>query len=62
MASLKITQTRGRVGLSPSQRANLKALGLKRPHHSVVHEDSKSVRGMINKVRHLVAVEEVAGE
>ncbi|AIG63678.1 50S ribosomal protein L30 [Corynebacterium atypicum] len=60
--ALKITQTRGRVGLRPNQRANLEALGLKRPHQSVIREDSKSVRGMINKVRHLVAVEEVAGE
>ena len=60
--ALKITQTRGRVGLNPIQRANLEALGLKRPHHTVVQPDNGATRGMIQKVRHLVAVVEVAGE
>lgn len=38
-------------------RKTLSSMGLHRMNHSVVHEDSLSVRGMINKVRHLVKVE-----
>lgn len=60
--SLKITQFKSTAGTTPKQRANLEALGLKRISHSVVHQDSESARGMINVVRHLVTVEEVAGE
>ncbi|MCZ9309385.1 50S ribosomal protein L30 [Corynebacterium uberis] len=60
--ALKITQVRGTVGSNPKQRANLEALGLKRIRHSVVKPDNAAVRGQINVVRHLVDVEEVAGE
>lgn len=60
--ALKITQKRGLVGANPKQRKNMAALGLKRINHSVVHNDNSAVRGMINVVRHLVEVEEVAGE
>jgi large subunit ribosomal protein L30 len=40
------------------QRATLRGLGLRRLHHRVLLEDTPSVRGMIDKVKHLVAVEE----
>lgn len=60
--ALKITQTRGLVGTTPNQKANIEALGLKRIHHSVVQKDTPAIRGIIQKVRHLVTVEEVAGE
>ncbi|MBC3186024.1 50S ribosomal protein L30 [Corynebacterium sp. zg-331] len=60
--ALKITQIRGIVGANPKQKANLEALGLKRIRHSVIKKDNAAVRGQINKVRHLVVVEEVAGE
>ena len=40
----------------------VEALGLKRINHSVVRNDTPAVRGMINVVRHMVSVEEVAGE
>lgn len=60
--ALKITQIRGRVGTNPKQKANLEALGLRRIRHSVVKPDNKAVRGQIQVVRHLVEVEEVAGE
>ncbi|MCH6196633.1 50S ribosomal protein L30 [Corynebacterium mastitidis] len=60
--ALKITQIRGIVGANPKQKANLEALGLKRIRHSVIKQDNAAVRGQINMVRHLVVVEEVAGE
>ncbi|AZA09973.1 MULTISPECIES: 50S ribosomal protein L30 [Corynebacterium] len=60
--ALKITQKKGLVGANPKQRKNMTALGLKRINHSVVREDSAAVRGMIHIVRHMVEVEEVAGE
>ena len=60
--ALKITQVKGTVGTSKKQKDNLRSLGLKRIRHSVVQPDPPQVRGMINVVRHLVTVEEVAGE
>lgn len=60
--ALKITQKKGLVGANPKQRKNIEALGLKRINHSVVRQDNAATRGMINVVRHMVVVEEVAGE
>ena len=60
MPKLKVTQLRGLPGKQERQRATVRALGLKRIRHSVVHEDRPEIRGMIAKVRHLVEVEEVA--
>jgi large subunit ribosomal protein L30 len=48
------------AGKQSRQRATVRALGLKRVRHSVVHDDRPEIRGMIAKVRHLVTVEEVA--
>ncbi|CAB0851210.1 50S ribosomal protein L30 [Corynebacterium diphtheriae] len=60
--ALKITQHKGLVGANPKQRKNMAALGLKHINHSVVHQDTPVVRGIVNVVRHMVSVEEVAGE
>ena len=60
MARLKVTQRRGMTGKQARQRATVRALGLKRVRHSVIHEDRPEIRGMIAKVSHLVDVEEVA--
>ena len=60
--ALKITQTKGLVGTKPKQRNSMRSLGLTRIGQSVVREDSPIVRGQINVVRHMVEVEEVAGE
>ena len=60
--ALKITQVKGLVGTKPNHRKNIEALGLKRIVQSVVKQDTPIVRGMVHKVRHLVTVEEVAGE
>jgi large subunit ribosomal protein L30 len=59
VAKLKVTQMRGLPGKNQRQRATVRALGLKRIRHSVVQEDRPEIRGMIEKVRHLVHVEEV---
>ncbi|WP_414121156.1 50S ribosomal protein L30 [Corynebacterium nuruki] len=60
--ALKITQRKGTVNTKQKQRDSLRSLGLKRIGQSVVREDTPVVRGMINTVRHMVEVEEVAGE
>ena len=62
MSKLRITWIKSSIGYEESQRKTLKTLGFHRLNQSVVHEDSNSVRGMINKVRHLVKVEEELGE
>lgn len=60
--ALKITQRKGTVGAKPKQKESLRSLGLRRINASVVRPDTPAVRGQINVVRHLVEVEEVAGE
>jgi large subunit ribosomal protein L30 len=56
---LKITQTRSYIGRPEDQRQTLKALGLRRIRHAVVHNDTPQIRGMVRKVIHLIRVEEV---
>lgn len=51
-----VTQVRSGIGHSWRMRATLEALGLRHPHHTVVHEDSPALRGQIKRVRHLVRV------
>ena len=59
MAQLKVTQTKSLIRQSARQKRTMEALGLRRMHQSVVHEDTPQVRGMIRKVHHLVVVEAV---
>ena len=59
MAKLKITYTKSMIGRPESQRRIIRSLGLSRLHQSVVHHDTPTIRGMINKVPHMVTVEEV---
>ena len=56
--TLKVTQTGSPIGRTDDQLATLKGLGLNKRHRSKVLEDTPAVRGMINKVRHLVRVED----
>ncbi|WP_138420160.1 50S ribosomal protein L30 [Aquibacillus sediminis] len=56
---LEITLTRSVIGRSESQKATVKTLGLKKIRQSVVREDTPALRGMIDKVSHLVSVKEV---
>jgi len=59
MAKLKITQIRSTIKRNEKQKRTIKALGLRRLHHTVVHPDVSQIRGMIRKVAHLVRVEEM---
>ncbi len=57
MARLYVVWVKSGIGYNRIQRRTLKALGLHRLNQSVVHNDCASVRGMINRVKHLVRVE-----
>ena len=61
-ADLKVTQTRSQIGGKHHQRESLRTLGLRRIGASVVRPDTPQNRGLINAVRHLVAVEEVSND
>ena len=56
---LKVTWSKSSIGYAEDQKRTIKALGLKRLRHTVEHDDTPAVRGMMLKVRHLVTVEEV---
>jgi large subunit ribosomal protein L30 len=60
MGRLKVTYVRSVIGQKPDQERTVQALGLRRLHQTVEHEDSPQLRGMVHKVRHLVKVEELA--
>ncbi|MDE5579234.1 MAG: 50S ribosomal protein L30 [Alistipes sp.] len=62
MAKLKITQIKSRIGATERQCRNLDALGLKKINASVEHEDSAIIKGMLERVKHLVKVEAVAAK
>ena len=58
MARLRITLVKSLIGRPQDQRVTVRTLGLRKLNSSVEREDSPQVRGMINKVRHLLRVEE----
>jgi large subunit ribosomal protein L30 len=59
MTQLEIRQTKSAIGRLPKHRGTLRALGLKRIGHTVVHEDTPVIRGMVNKIAYLLEVREV---
>ena len=59
MAKLKITQVKSKNGATERQIANLVSLGIRRLHQTVEVELTPVTKGMIEKVRHLVVVEEI---
>lgn len=56
MATIKIKQTKSRIGAPIDQKRTLNALCLTKMNHVVEKEDTPVIRGMINKVHHLVKV------
>jgi len=56
-STLKLTLVRSTIGILPKHKLCVQGLGLRRIGHSVVVEDTPSVRGMINKVNYMVRVE-----
>ena len=59
MAKLKITQVKSTNGATKRQIANLESLGIRRLHQTVEVELTPVTKGMVEKVRHLVIVEEI---
>ncbi len=59
MAQLKVTLVKSTIGRKDDQIATVKALGLKKIRDVVLHDDTPQIRGMVNKVSHLIKVEEI---
>ncbi|NMB35451.1 MAG: 50S ribosomal protein L30 [Firmicutes bacterium] len=59
MKKIKIKLVRSPVGQKPSHRLTIKALGLKRLNHTVEHDDTPQIRGMVARVQHLISIEQV---
>ncbi len=59
MSSIRVTQVRSSIATKPKQRGTLRALGLGRIGKSRVLPDTPDVRGQLQKVPHLVTIEEV---
>ena len=59
MAKLKITQVKSKSGATKRQIANLESLGIRKMHQTVEVELTPVTKGMVEKVRHLVIVEEI---
>lgn len=59
MAKLKITKVKSTIGSTKRQKAIMEALGLKKLNQTVEHEATPQIVGMVNKMRHLITVEEV---
>jgi large subunit ribosomal protein L30 len=58
MKKIKVTLIRSVIGKPEKQRRIIKAMGLRRLHQSVTHNDTPSIRGMIHKMSHMVEVSE----
>ncbi|MFQ5967627.1 MAG: 50S ribosomal protein L30 [Acidimicrobiia bacterium] len=58
MAKIHVTLVRSPIGQKPKTRATVASLGLRRLHQTVSHDDSPAIRGMVEKVKHLVEVRE----
>ncbi len=56
--TLKVTQVRSTIGAKPKTRGTMRALGLRRINHTVELPDRPEIRGMLQRVDHLVEVEE----
>ncbi len=59
MKKVKIKQIKSGIGRPERQKRTLQALGLRRMHHSIEIEATPQIMGMIEKVKHLLAIEEV---
>jgi large subunit ribosomal protein L30 len=57
---LRVVLRKSIIGLSPKQEGTVKALGLRRMHQSVTHEDTAQIRAMIAKVPHMLEVSDEA--
>ena len=60
MARLKITYKKSVIGYREDQKRTISALGFRKLNQTIEHEDTAPIRGMVNKVAHLLEIEEVA--
>lgn len=56
--TLHVTLVKSPIGYSKDQKATVRALGLRRTNQTIEHKDSPAVRGMLNKIIHLIKIEE----
>ena len=56
-----VKQIKSIIGVKPKQRATLRALGLRKINAEREHAENKVIKGMIDKVKHLVSVREITG-
>lgn len=56
--TLRVTLVKSPIGFTQDQKATVRALGLHRMHQTVEHKDTPALRGMLNKIVHLLKVEE----
>jgi large subunit ribosomal protein L30 len=62
MSRIRVTYRKSAIGYKSDQKATIQALGLKKLNHSVEHDDSPAIRGMVHKVRHLVSVDGIPAD
>ncbi|AFG35472.1 LSU ribosomal protein L30P [Fervidobacterium changbaicum] len=59
MKKLKITLVRSPIGYKYDQKDTVRRLGLRKMHQTVIKDDTPQIRGMVEKVKHLLKVEEI---
>jgi large subunit ribosomal protein L30 len=59
MAKVRITQVKSSIGKEKGQKRTLEALGIKKMHRPVEHEVTPQIKGMVQKIKHLVKVEDI---
>jgi large subunit ribosomal protein L30 len=59
MAKIRITQIKSKNGKPERQKRTLAALGIRKMNHSVEHEATPQIMGMVEKIRHLIKIEEI---
>jgi len=59
MAKVRITQVKSKIGQPESQKKILAALGIRKMHQTVEHDDTPQIMGMVIKLKHLVKVEKL---
>jgi large subunit ribosomal protein L30 len=56
--SIRVTLVKSPIGYTKDQKATVRALGLRRMNHTIEHKDTPAIRGMLNKIIHLIKIEE----
>jgi large subunit ribosomal protein L30 len=62
VSTLRVTYRKSKIGYAKDQKATLAALGLRKLNHTVEHQNTSSIRGMVHKVRHLVSIDGIPAD